>query len=188
MRNGDCFLLLQFPWLLVIAQAFLLEPLHRRTILSVPTKSRGLESVDGAQDISADVSSSQLSHAMLRVADVNATISYWTERGATLYTYRQTPTAETAFFGFVQTERDMDRFSLEITKIRGAFDLGNVLQYIGVSKLLDYDYTSRIDVARVVEENKPPPPLFATSSVSESHTQAAEDPNGIEVRSVASAR
>ena len=132
---------------------------------------------------------SYLSHLMLCVPDVNATIDFWVEeKGATLYTFRKSDTGESAFVGFGgKNAMDPDRFALEIVKSKAKdYELGNVLSYIGISMLLQYDFTSRKDVTKLIEENKPEPPLFKPPAPRASNN-IETDPSGIEVRYVASA-
>lgn len=113
------------------------------------------------------MSQNQLLHAMLRVPSVNATIDFWEERGATVHSYRKTPTAETAFVGFGPQQAG-GWFSLEITKLADTQELGNAIHYIGLSMLLGMKN-------------------LMTAAAGETSSNVECDPNGIEVRSVASA-
>jgi len=123
------------------------------------------------ENLSKAMSQSQVMHATLMVPDVNATIDYWTSRGATVQNYRKSPKAETAFVGFSDTFEDRGFFSLEISALPKAtrLNLGNALSYFGLSMLLDFD------LKKAAAGEKNPAPLTNI------------DPNGIKVRRVAAA-
>mmetsp|Transcript_39504 Transcript_39504/g.118580 ORF Transcript_39504/g.118580 Transcript_39504/m.118580 type:complete len:227 (-) Transcript_39504:795-1475(-) len=86
-----------------------------------------------------------LSHAMLRVPDVNATVNYWLDRGAILSSYRKSGGSETAFItmgnGHGEDEDAFRRcFSLELTKLPDDDEIrmGNAVSYFGLSMLLEF--------------------------------------------------
>lgn len=115
------------------------------------------------------MSKNQLLHCMLRVSDVNATVDFWKEQGAHVHSYRLTAKAETAFVGFGKQQEDS--FSLEITKQSPEnFQLGNAIQYFGVSMLRNINLI-----------------MAAAGETSGGSVAVEKDPNGIEVRPVASA-
>jgi catechol 2,3-dioxygenase-like lactoylglutathione lyase family enzyme len=107
-------------------------------------------------------------HAMLRVPDVNATVDFWTSQGARVHSYRKASNAETAFIGF--GKQGGGYFSLEITALREEtpFQLGNAIQYFGLSMLLGMD----LQMAAAGEQ--------VPAGVN-------QDPAGLEIRPVASA-
>ena len=113
------------------------------------------------------MSQNQLTHIMLRVPNVNATVDFWKERGANIRSYRMTYKAETAFVGY---GKGKGYFSLEITKQpeNESFQLGNAVQYFGLSMLMGMN-------------------LMMAAAGEKSSTKVEQDPNGIEVRPVASA-
>lgn len=113
------------------------------------------------------MSQNKLLHCMLRVPNVNATLDFWKEQGANVYSYRKTSKAETAFVGF--GARQEECFSLEITKASTNFELGNAIQYLGMSMLRN-------------NAN-----LFMAAAGEKSGLSVTKDPNGIELRPVASA-
>jgi catechol 2,3-dioxygenase-like lactoylglutathione lyase family enzyme len=113
------------------------------------------------------MSQNKLLHCMLRVPNVNATLDFWKEQGANVYSYRKTSKAETAFVGFGEAQQDS--FSLEITKINDDFVLGNAISYFGISMLRDMKN------------------LVMAAAGEKSGWSVANDPNGIELRPVASA-
>ena len=110
----------------------------------------------------------QLMHAMLRVPNVNATVDYWKSRGANVHSYRKTAKAETAFVGFGPNGPGQGYFSLEITALDEELNVGNAVNYFGLSMLLG------MDLKMAAAGEKP----STTNNV---------DPNGLEIRSVAAA-
>lgn len=124
------------------------------------------------------MSSNWLSHAMLRVPNVNATVDSWIDRGATLTSYRKAGQSETAFIkiGNGQKGDDASRrcFSLEVTKLPDEEEIrtGNAVSYFGLSMLLDF----RNNLVAAAAGGTP-----QKRSLEESL-----DANGYELRSVAS--
>jgi len=124
--------------------------------------------VNGAEQEDC-MSQNKLLHCMLRVPNVNATLDFWKEQGANVYSYRKTSKAETAFVGFGEAQQDS--FSLEITtKINDDFVLGNAISYFGISMLRDMKNL-----------------VMAAAGEKSAGWSVANDPNGIEIRPVASA-
>jgi len=123
---------------------------------------------DGGSEAVADLmSQNQLTHVMINVQDINATIDYWVGRGATLQRYGQ---GKGAFLGFTENTDDVGYFSLEVAPYPGKnFKLGNAIDYAGLSMLLNFDLRS------AAAGEKPAAPSKDV------------DPNGIEIRSVAAA-
>jgi len=115
------------------------------------------------------MSQNQLMHAMLRVPNVNETVDFWKEQGAHVHSYRKTAKAETAFVGFGK-EQGRGYFSLEITKQPESeeFQLGNAIPYFGLSMLMGMN-------------------LMMAAAGEKSDSTSEQDPNGIQVRPVASA-
>jgi len=115
------------------------------------------------------MSQNQLMHTMLHVPNVNATIDFWRKKDATVHSYRKTAKAETAFVGFGE-QQGGGYFSLEITKQPEdeTFHQGNAIQYFGLSMLLGMN-------------------LMMAAAGEKSASSIVQDPNGIEVRPVASA-
>jgi catechol 2,3-dioxygenase-like lactoylglutathione lyase family enzyme len=107
-------------------------------------------------------------HAMLRVPNVNVTVDFWTSQGAHVHSYRKTPNAETAFVGF--GKQGGGYFFLEITALseQTPFQLGNAIQYFGLSMLLGMD-------------------LQMAAAGEQVSVGVNQDPNGLEIRPVASA-
>ena len=66
-----------------------------RHIVHCPKTTLG--ATEGKEGGNGVMSSNWLSHAMLRVPDVNATVDCWLNRGATLSSYRKAGQSETAF-------------------------------------------------------------------------------------------
>mmetsp|Transcript_17782 Transcript_17782/g.25032 ORF Transcript_17782/g.25032 Transcript_17782/m.25032 type:complete len:392 (+) Transcript_17782:215-1390(+) len=125
---------------------------------------------DGGSETLADLmSQNQLTHAMIHVQDMNATIEYWIGRGATLQRYGGP--GKGAFVGFTDDTEDVGYFSLELAPYAGKnnFKLGNAIEYAGLSMLLNFDLRS------AAAGEKPASPSKDV------------DPNGIEIRSVAAA-
>jgi len=138
------------------------------------------KSKDGSTDDEADnaMSSNRLSHVMLRVPDVDATVNYWVDKGATIKQRTKSPKAgggETAFvaLGNGKAEHLDSSFSLEITSLPPEEEVvpGNGLAYLGTSMLLDFQ-NNLMGAA-------------AGEKIAKDNEEAAE-PNGIEVRRVAS--
>lgn len=129
--------------------------------------SSPLLSVNGDADTNELSQNNQLMHVMLRVPKVNATVDFWKEQGANVHSYRKSPKAETAFVGFGKQQKGY--FSLEITSASETFVLGNAIQYLGISMLLGIQ--NLVNVAAGESSSSGP----------------KVDPNGIELRRVASA-
>lgn len=133
------------------------------------------------------LSSSGLAHVMLRVPSVNATVDYYVGRGGRLRNFNAYPTgAATAFldFGPDDDSESAGYCSLEITQAadkknnnnKGAnkdddFVVGNAVQYVGLSMLLDFDKTNLESV--ILHRDK--------------KATVERDPNGLVVKTVASA-
>ena len=124
------------------------------------------------------MSSNRLSHVMLRVPDVDATVDYWVAKGATVKQRNKSPKAgggETAFVALGNGKADQidSCFALEITSLpnpEGESVRGNGLAYLGTSMLLDFQNNLMGAAAgeKIAKEGE------------------AAEPNGIEVRRVAS--
>lgn len=111
------------------------------------------------------------------VESVNQTAAYYQSKGANLLVYRQTNTSDSAFVGFGKTTEDPHHFKLELVKGKARPSvLGNALKYLGLSKLLQYDFTSQSDVTSVLSASGDP-----------SSQQDETDPNGFAVNYVAAA-
>jgi catechol 2,3-dioxygenase-like lactoylglutathione lyase family enzyme len=122
------------------------------------------------KETSSFMSQNQLMHIMLRVPNVNATVDFWTSKGANVHSYRKTSKAETAFVGFGK-QQGGGYFSLEITALlpeETTLVLGNVIKYFGLSMLLGMD-------------------LQMAAAGEQLSTGVDQDPNGLEIRRVASA-
>ena len=137
---------------------------HQSSMLLRPTTC--MLATNGEQGV---MSQNQLMHTMLRVPNVNATVDFWKGRGANVHSYRKTSKAETAFVGF-GPEQGNGYFSLEITKQseNEVFQLGNSIQYFGLSMLMGMN-------------------LMRAAAGEKIASTEEEDPNGIQVRPVASA-
>ena len=122
------------------------------------------------------MSSNRLSHMMLRVEDVAKTVQYWVDKGATVKQRNKSPAGgETAFVALGNGKEDQleSCFALEITSLPEgeALERGNALTYLGTSMLLDFQ-NNLIGAA-------------AGEKIVKDGDEAVE-PNGIEVRRVAS--
>jgi len=139
---------------------------HRKRPSQLRPLFQSLTSNNNDKDVpSPTFKTNELTHAMIRVPDVNETVSYWVdERGATIKSFRESKQSATAFVGF-------DGFSLEITSLQGkeTFGTGNAVRYFGLSMLLDFDLRS------AASGGSAPRPLVDT------------DPNGWTLKSVAAA-
>lgn len=134
---------------------------------SSPAIALPLRATNG-EEKSSMMSRNQLMHAMLRVPDVNATVDFWKIQGAHVHSYRKTSNAETAFVGF--GKQGGGYFSLEITALQGEtpFQLGNAIQYFGLSMLLGMD-------------------LQMAAAGEQVPAGVKQDPTGLVIRPVASA-
>jgi catechol 2,3-dioxygenase-like lactoylglutathione lyase family enzyme len=125
----------------------------------------------------------RLSHTMLRVPDVSATVEYWKSRGATVTSYNKKAATENAFVTLGNGREESgegggkkDCFSLEITNSprrsgeTEAFQLGDGLQYLGTSMLLDFQNN-----------------LVGAAAGEKLKSNADDEPNGIQVQRVAAA-
>ena len=144
-------------------------------------KSKDEKSPDDGEDDNV-MSSNRLSHVMLRVPDVDATVDYWVAKGATVKQRNKSPKAgggETAFVALGNGKADQidSCFALEITFLPNPDDeepvapvRGNGLAYLGTSMLLDFQNNLMGAAAgeKIAKEGE------------------AAEPNGIEVRRVAS--
>ena len=143
-------------------------------------KSKDEKSPDDGEDGSV-MSSNRLSHVMLRVPDVDATVDYWVAKGATVKQRNKSPKAgggETAFVALGNGKADQidSCFALEITSPPNPEEgeeesvRGNGLAYLGTSMLLDFQNNLMGAAAgeKIAKEGE------------------AAEPNGIEVRRVAS--
>ena len=138
-------------------------------------KSKDEKSTDDGEDDSV-MSSNRLSHAMLRVSDVDATVDYWVARGATVKQRNKSPAGgETAFVALGTGKADQidSCFALEITSLPPEEEesvRGNGLAYLGTSMLLDFQNNL----------------MGAAAGEKIRKEEEAVEPNGIEVRRVAS--
>jgi catechol 2,3-dioxygenase-like lactoylglutathione lyase family enzyme len=126
-------------------------------------------------------SQSMLSHAMLRVPSVDKTVAYWMEKGGTIRVQKERPGASNGEAQLLsamielgcnqqQSDDPPPCFSLELVATnKENFELGNVLSYIGVSMLLQFQNN-----------------LLGAIKGDKVESQGAE-PNGIPVESSASA-
>ena len=143
-------------------------------------KSKDEKNADDREDGSV-MSSNRLSHVMLRVPDVDATVDYWVAKGATVKQRNKSPNAgggETAFvvLGNGKADQIDTCFALEITSLPNPEEgeeepvRGNGLAYLGTSMLLDFQNNLMGAAAgeKIAKEGE------------------AAEPNGIEVRRVAS--
>ena len=143
-------------------------------------KSKDEKNADDGEDGSV-MSSNRLSHVMLRVPDVDATVDYWAAKGATVKQRNKSPKAgggETAFvvLGNGKADQIDTCFALEITSLPNPEEgeeepvRGNGLAYLGTSMLLDFQNNLMGAAAgeKIAKEGE------------------AAEPNGIEVRRVAS--
>ena len=141
-------------------------------------KSKDEKSPDDGEDDNV-MSSNRLSHVMLRVPDVDATVEYWVAKGATVRQRNKSPTGgETAFVALGNGKADQidSCFALEITSPPNPEEgeeesvRGNGLAYLGTSMLLDFQNNLMGAAAgeKIAKEGE------------------AAEPNGIEVRRVAS--
>ena len=143
-------------------------------------KSKDEKNADDGEDGSV-MSSNRLSHVMLRVPDVDATVDYWVAKGATVKQRNKSPKAgggETAFVALGNGKADQidTCFALEITSLPSPEEgevksvRGNGLAYLGTSMLLDFQNNLMGAAAgeKIAKEGE------------------VAEPNGIEVRRVAS--
>lgn len=143
-------------------------------------KSKDEKNADDGEDGSV-MSSNRLSHVMLRVPDVDATVDYWAAKGATVKQRNKSPKAgggETAFvvLGNGKADQIDTCFALEITSLPNPEEgeeepvRGNGLAYLGTSMLLDFQNNLMGAAAgeKIAKEGE------------------VAEPNGIEVRRVAS--
>jgi catechol 2,3-dioxygenase-like lactoylglutathione lyase family enzyme len=132
-------------------------------------------------------SASRLSHMMLRVPSVDATVAYWKETARGKVTASSTMTNATdndtedklrsAFVKLGNGKTLEDCFALELVKSRqSSYQLGNAVSYIGVSKLVQY--TSPKDLIDVFAGDK---------NDKKKQTDTSAEPNGIPVQSCAAA-
>lgn len=114
---------------------------------------------------------SRLSHIMLKVPSVDQAVDYWTQKGASVIRARKTEegTYKSAFIalGNGQTFAD-DCFALELVS-NNNMQLGNVIRYIGVSLLLQFQG----NLKGILVGDKP--------------KSEGDEPNGIPVKSCAAA-
>ena len=147
----------------------------RRAMYIGDDKNKSGENDDDGEDDSV-MSSNRLSHIMLRVPDVAGTVDYWVDKGATVKQRNRSPNGgETAFVALGNGKEDQldSCFALEITSLpeNETLDQGNGLAYLGTSMLLDFQ-NNLIGAA-------------AGEKIAKDGEEAVE-PNGIEVRRVAS--
>jgi len=71
-------------------------------------------------------------HAMIKVKDVNETISFWEGFGAKTLTFRSNGKTENAFVGFGKYS-DGERFALELISNQEALEAGNAVNHFGLS-------------------------------------------------------
>lgn len=122
------------------------------------------------------MSSNYLSHAMIRVPSVNATVEYWVAKGARVTNYNKSDRGETVFVTLGNAKEDSDDgcFSLEISSLPGneELNIGNSIVYFGTSMLLD----CKNNLIGAVAGEKP----------KQGYDGDIVEPNGIEVQRVAS--
>jgi catechol 2,3-dioxygenase-like lactoylglutathione lyase family enzyme len=131
-------------------------------------------------------SASRLSHVMLQVPSVDATVAYWKETAKGQVTASSTLANTTngdstedklrsAFVKLGNGKTLEDCFALELVKNRQkSFQLGNAVSYIGVSKLVQYASPKDLIDAFAGDKN-------------DKKKQTAAEPNGIPVQSSAAA-
>ena len=136
-------------------------------------KSKDEKNADEEDD--SVMSSKRLSHVMLRVPDVDATVDYWVAKGATVKQRNKSPAGgETAFVALGNGKADQidSCFALEITSLPNPEEgpvRGNGLAYLGPSMLLDFQNN-----------------LMGAAAGEKIAKEEVAEPNGIEVRRVAS--
>eukprot|EP00977_Amphora_coffeiformis_P015577 scaffold4562_cov178-Amphora_coffeaeformis.AAC.6 len=83
---------------------------------------------------------SRLSHAMLKVKSVDETCSYWTEKGGSILQSRQDDDGSylSAFVALGNGKTTDNCFALELVRTEKESKIGNVINYIGVSLLLQF--------------------------------------------------
>lgn len=100
------------------------------------------ESDDDSHDENANLLSttSKLSHVMLKVTSVDDAVSYWTKKGSIVPNSRKDEEGDSyrsAFVALGNGRTTEDAFSLELVKTDN-YQLGNVINYLGVSLLLQF--------------------------------------------------
>ena len=105
------------------------------------TASASSEDTDDTDDSSGHPLSgtSRLSHAMLKVKSVDDAVSYWAQKGGTVLQSRKDDdeTYKSAFVTLGNGQTTDNCFALELVKTENC-KVGNVLNYIGVSLLLQF--------------------------------------------------
>lgn len=122
---------------------------------------------------------SRLSHMMLQVPSVSATVDYWSQKGASTLISRYKDNSESLLSAFVAlgsssitSTSDESCFALELTSYSNkheTFQLGNAIQHIGVSMLSQF----KNNLLGAITGTTPLP--------------QGDEPNGIRVISAASA-
>ena len=132
---------------------------------------------------------SRLSHAMLKVPSVDTTVNFWKENAKAQVTASSkvdkkdssnTDELRSAFVVLGNGKSTDNCFALELVQNQHSkndpdnFELGNVVSYLGVSKLIQY--TSKEDLISIITGEAP------SNSIEEQ-----EEPNGMQVKLCASA-
>lgn len=114
---------------------------------------------------------SRLSHAMLKVKSVDETRSYWAEKGGKLLQSSQEDdgSLRSAFVALGNGQTTDDCFALELVRTDKPTNVGNVINYIGVSLLLQFQGN-----------------LQGLISGQDKARGEGDEPNGITVKSCAS--
>ena len=114
---------------------------------------------------------SRLSHAMLKVKSVDETCAYWVEKGGTILQSRHDDDGAylSAFVALGNGKTTDDCFALELVRTEKESQIGNVINYIGVSLLLQFQGN-----------------LQGLISGKDKAKEEGEEPNGFFVKSCAS--
>ena len=196
MRLSGCIL-----WVIVVRWTTAFIPSHTSILGSsssgfISPASLSADDDDKAADVHPLSETSFLSHIMLKVPSVDATVKYWTKKGGTIRAFRakddETEAANgsvelrSAFveLGSLKTTNKKDNnksdekpvsFALELVSTptastkQGSYSIGNALSYIGVSMLLQFQNN------------------LLGAITGESPQEQGKEPNGIPVQSSASA-
>jgi catechol 2,3-dioxygenase-like lactoylglutathione lyase family enzyme len=151
--------------------AFLGTHQHSRLTQSLPAKKPLHLSKN--TDVNPMAETSRLSHVMLRVPSVDMTVAYWTRKGGSTLISRNKDDGSlmSAFVALGSSGKTTEKcFGLEIVSTNPQkYELGNVVEHIGVSMLLQFQNN-----------------LLGAAS-GEKPQEQGEEPNGILVKSAASA-
>jgi catechol 2,3-dioxygenase-like lactoylglutathione lyase family enzyme len=126
--------------------------------------------------IESESSDYRLSHMMLKVESVDGAVAFWKEHfNATILESRRNDKSEyqSAFIALGNgTAVTQHSFALELISTTNKVELGNVLKYIGVSRLLQFQVGSRN-----LQELMTP-----SSSSSSSSSTLPPEPNGLPIQ------